>query len=141
MIMIVVLEGDNDNESDDLVDPNLRIPTGLSLSFDQLEILKEMIEKLNIEFDQKAIKEFIAQLVDLWNKCLISQYECDEFFECLQKTFYLLLESADEIYELLSQEVVNFGKTNLNRGIPSMSPLSKFIPAIGRRKIEKILLA
>ncbi|RHZ85393.1 hypothetical protein Glove_66g93 [Diversispora epigaea] len=41
-----------------------------------------------------------VQLVDLWDECLIPQYERDEFFESLQK-----IESADEIYELLSQEV------------------------------------
>ncbi|RHZ81787.1 hypothetical protein Glove_117g41 [Diversispora epigaea] len=71
---------------------------------------EEYLEKLNLEFErlreimraiiQKAIEEFTAQLVDLWDKCLVPQYERDEFFESLQK-----IESADEVYELLSQEV------------------------------------
>ncbi|RHZ78029.1 hypothetical protein Glove_168g38 [Diversispora epigaea] len=40
-----------------------------------------------------------VQLVNLWDKCLIHQYERDEFFE------FTKVESADEVYELLSQEV------------------------------------
>ncbi|RHZ60317.1 hypothetical protein Glove_355g56 [Diversispora epigaea] len=43
----------------------------------------------------KADTKFTTQLVDLWNKCLIKK----------NQLFILLLESADEGYELLSQEV------------------------------------
>ncbi|RHZ77936.1 hypothetical protein Glove_168g173 [Diversispora epigaea] len=42
----------------------------------------------------------IRQLVGLWDKYLIHQYNRVEFFESLQK-----IESADKVFELLSQEV------------------------------------
>ncbi|RHZ85123.1 hypothetical protein Glove_71g182 [Diversispora epigaea] len=85
------------------------------LSFDQLEILRIIIklEKGNLrcktfirgiknsrggkDLTFKRIYESYyskshrrVQLVDLWDKCLIHQYE---------------LESVDEVFELLSQEV------------------------------------
>ncbi|CAG8504127.1 9216_t:CDS:2 [Diversispora eburnea] len=102
------------------------LPTGLRLNSDQLEILREKVKLFENEYqvrkgklemlskgvkylygelktpmeeriqlfddnmDEEYLEKFTAQLVDLWDKCLVPQYE---------------LESADEVYELLSQEV------------------------------------
>ncbi|RHZ49229.1 hypothetical protein Glove_527g16 [Diversispora epigaea] len=54
-----------------------------------------------------------VQLVDLWDKYLIHQYECDEFFESLQK-----IESVDEVSHLQNYMLnvpMDVGKTCLNR--------------------------
>ncbi|RHZ46361.1 hypothetical protein Glove_624g41 [Diversispora epigaea] len=72
--MIVVSEGDDNDESDDLLNP-------------VFECFREIMWAIS----QKAIESIVyCTIVDLWNKCLIPQYE---------------LESADEVYELFSQEV------------------------------------
>ncbi|RHZ84600.1 hypothetical protein Glove_79g31 [Diversispora epigaea] len=51
-------------------------------------------------------------MVDLWDKCLVFQYERDEFFESLQK-----IESSDEVYELLSQEVFFLQELSIDKMI------------------------
>ncbi|CAG8512280.1 10351_t:CDS:10 [Acaulospora morrowiae] len=71
---------------------------------------EEYIEQLTLEFErlreimraiiQKAIEEYTVQLGELWDKCLVPQYEREEFFENLRQ-----LESSEEVYELLAQEV------------------------------------
>ncbi|RHZ89638.1 hypothetical protein Glove_13g106 [Diversispora epigaea] len=47
------------------------------------------------------IQKFTAQLVDFWDKCLVPQYERDEFFGNIQKPPNLLTKYV----KLLSQEV------------------------------------
>uniref|UniRef100_A0A1D1Z0E6 Protein regulator of cytokinesis 1 n=1 Tax=Anthurium amnicola TaxID=1678845 RepID=A0A1D1Z0E6_9ARAE len=71
---------------------------------------QEYLDKLEAEFErlreimrakiQKAIEEYTLQLGELWDKCLVPQYERDEFFSSLRA-----LVSAEEVYELLAQEV------------------------------------
>ncbi|RHZ79982.1 hypothetical protein Glove_139g167 [Diversispora epigaea] len=53
-------------------------------------------------------KGMFLQLVDLWDKCLIYQCERVEFFKSLQK-----IESADEVYELLSQKMIESEKKGI----------------------------
>ncbi|CAG8519575.1 1955_t:CDS:2, partial [Racocetra persica] len=48
---------------------------------------------------EKAIEEYTVQLGSLWDKCLVPQYERDDFFENVHK-----IDSAEEVYELLAQE-------------------------------------
>ncbi|RIB22197.1 microtubule associated protein [Gigaspora rosea] len=65
----------------------------LSLERDRLkEIMRVIIEK--------AIEEYTAQLVELWDKCLVPQFERDEFFANVHK-----LTSSQDVYELLAHEV------------------------------------
>ncbi|CAG8512835.1 20395_t:CDS:10 [Cetraspora pellucida] len=71
---------------------------------------EEYIERLSLEHErlkeimrviiQKAIEEYTSQLVELWNKCLVPQFERDEFFANVHK-----LNSAEDVYELLANEV------------------------------------
>ncbi|CAG8568585.1 4980_t:CDS:10 [Funneliformis caledonium] len=71
---------------------------------------QEYLDKLTVEFErlreimraiiQKAIEEYTVQLGELWDKCLVPEYERDEFFSSLRA-----LDSAEEVYELLAQEV------------------------------------
>ncbi|CAG8451832.1 13707_t:CDS:10 [Cetraspora pellucida] len=71
---------------------------------------EEYIERLSLEHErlkeimrviiQKAIEEYTSQLVELWNKCLVPQFERDEFFANVHK-----LNSAEDVYELLAHEV------------------------------------
>ncbi|RIA94586.1 microtubule associated protein [Glomus cerebriforme] len=81
---------------------------------DRIELIdsldQEYLDKLEAEFErlreimraiiQKAIEEYTVQLGELWDKCLVPQYERDEFFFNLRA-----LVSAEEVYELLAQEV------------------------------------
>ncbi|CAG8503981.1 12511_t:CDS:10 [Acaulospora colombiana] len=71
---------------------------------------EEYLEQLTLEFErlreimrviiQKAIEEYTVQLGELWDKCLVPQYEREAFFENLRQ-----LESSEEVYELLAQEI------------------------------------
>ncbi|RHZ79208.1 hypothetical protein Glove_151g114 [Diversispora epigaea] len=86
------------------------LPTGLNVEFktsveERIQLYdnnldEEYLEKLNLEFERlREIMRFTAKLVDLRDECLIPQYERDEFFESHKR----VIESADEVYELLSQ--------------------------------------
>ncbi|CAG8807521.1 5704_t:CDS:2, partial [Racocetra persica] len=56
---------------------------------------EEYLERLSLEHErlkeimrviiQKAIEEYTSQLVELWNKCLVPQFERDEFFANVHK--------------------------------------------------------
>ncbi|RHZ78024.1 hypothetical protein Glove_168g36 [Diversispora epigaea] len=56
---------------------------------------RQKFENLRRAIIQKAIEE----LVDLWDKCLIHQYERDEFFE-FTKIYELLLQEVSRLQEL-----------------------------------------
>ncbi|CAG8608625.1 25001_t:CDS:10 [Gigaspora margarita] len=65
----------------------------LSLERDRLkEIMRVIIEK--------AIEEYTSQLVELWDKCLVPEFEREEFFANVHK-----LTSSQDVYELLAHEV------------------------------------
>ncbi|RHZ43539.1 hypothetical protein Glove_1033g8 [Diversispora epigaea] len=63
------------------------------LSFDQLEILS--LREIMKAIIQRAIEEY-----NWWDKCSIPQYKRDESLRAYKK----VIESADEVYELLLQE-------------------------------------
>ncbi|CAG8488095.1 6415_t:CDS:10, partial [Scutellospora calospora] len=66
-------------------------------SEERIELTDSLDEKY---LEQKAIEEYTAQLVELWDKCLVPQFERDEFFDNVHK-----LNSSEDVYELLSHEV------------------------------------
>ncbi|RHZ57699.1 hypothetical protein Glove_384g17 [Diversispora epigaea] len=82
--MIVVLERDDDNESDDFVDQKIQ---RIQLCDDNLD--EWCLEKLNLEFE--CLREITRVII---------QKAIEEIIN-----FYLQLKSADEIFELLSQEI------------------------------------
>ncbi|CAG8620350.1 13908_t:CDS:10 [Dentiscutata erythropus] len=61
--------------------------------------LEERIELID-SLDEEYLERYTSQLVELWNKCLVPQFERDEFFANVHK-----LTSAEDVYELLAHEV------------------------------------
>ncbi|RHZ73036.1 hypothetical protein Glove_233g14 [Diversispora epigaea] len=121
IVMIVVLEGDDDDESDDFC-----------------------LEKLNLEIERlrEIMRAIIRKVIE---ECNWLFFGINVWFLCMNVMDFSSLQKTDEIYELLSQEVFRLQELYKmiefeRKGIPSTSPLSKFIPTTGR-KMEKILLA
>ncbi|CAG8460829.1 10691_t:CDS:10 [Racocetra fulgida] len=56
--------------------------------------LEERIELID-SLDEEYLERYTSQLVELWNKCLVPQFERDEFFANVHK----------QVYELLAHEV------------------------------------
>ncbi|RHZ79727.1 hypothetical protein Glove_141g66 [Diversispora epigaea] len=76
MVMIVVLEGDDDNESGDFVDRQTQSSKDVKHLYGKFKTPVE--ERIQLCDDN-------IQLVNLWDKCSVPKYERDGFFELTKK--------------------------------------------------------
>ncbi|CAG8474486.1 13102_t:CDS:10 [Cetraspora pellucida] len=67
--------------------------------FNKLSLELKRLRDIMHTVVEKAIEEYTVQLGSLWDKCLVPQYERENFFENVHQ-----IDSAEEVYELLSQE-------------------------------------
>ncbi|CAG8609833.1 11931_t:CDS:10, partial [Dentiscutata heterogama] len=81
-----------------------------------LEERIELIDSLDEEYlERKAIEEYTSQLVELWNKCLVPQFERDEFFANVHKHVYELLAHEVARLQELYAKCANIYKLMLER--------------------------
>ncbi|RHZ85802.1 hypothetical protein Glove_60g62 [Diversispora epigaea] len=85
----------DDEKSDDFVDRQIQ-----RLSFDQLEILRGKVKSFENDYQNWLIFGMNVWFLNMNLMDILSLQKIINFY-----TFFLLLESANEIYELLSQEV------------------------------------